>query len=96
MREQEYDQQAFAIVKQARGLRDMQWQRNATSRELKKLQDRAYLATSVLNIVKDASPQELQLLAAYQKQVQPQAKRAMTSVSSPMTSSPSPSTTRST
>lgn len=44
----------------------------------KKLQDRAYLATSVLNIVKDASPQELQLLAAYQKQVQPQAKRAMT------------------
>ncbi len=44
----------------------------------KKLQDRAFLATAVLNAVKDASPQEQQLLAAYAKQAPPQAKRAMT------------------
>ena len=44
----------------------------------KKLQDRAFLSTAVLNAVKDASPQEQQLLAAYQKQAPQQAKRAMT------------------
>jgi hypothetical protein len=44
----------------------------------KKLVDRAYLSCTVLNAVKDASPQEQQLLAAYQKQAPAQAKRAMT------------------
>jgi tetratricopeptide (TPR) repeat protein len=44
----------------------------------KKLVDRAYLACTVLNAVKDASPQEQQLLTAYQKQAPAQAKRAMT------------------
>lgn len=44
----------------------------------RKLNDRAYLACSVLNAVKDISPQEQQLYAGLQKQAQPQAKRAMT------------------
>jgi golgin subfamily B member 1 len=44
----------------------------------RKLNDRAWLTCTVLNAVKDISPQEQQLLAGLQKQVQPQAKRAMT------------------
>lgn len=42
------------------------------------LNDRAWLACSVLNAIKDVSPQEQQILGSLQKQVQPQAKRAMT------------------
>jgi hypothetical protein len=44
----------------------------------RKLNDRAHLALSVLNVVKDISPQEQQLLAGSLKLAQAQAKRAMT------------------
>ena len=44
----------------------------------KKMGDRAYLATSVLKTLNDISPQEQQLLTAYQKQAPGQAKRALT------------------
>lgn len=44
----------------------------------RKLNDRALLACTVLNAVKDISPQEQQILAGLQKQAQAQAKRAMT------------------
>jgi hypothetical protein len=44
----------------------------------RKLTDRTYLACAALKAMNDIAPQEQQLLATYQKQASPQAKRAMT------------------